>query len=193
MNTKSILQALLTPAMLLAFQGQAHAQMYAYTDLGSGEANAINSAGQVVGDNLNGVAVLWNGTTETSLGKMGQWDIATGIDSGGKVVGYFVCGCETYAAQWNGVAGSQLAKGDFGAAKGINNAGQAIGYEYDIKSPNSDQAVIWSGSTITTLNTAGNFSSSVGTAINNQYVTVTGTAWDVAYMDANLDSNNTVY
>jgi len=32
-----------------------------------------------------------------------------------------------------------------------------------------------------------------GTAINNQYVTVTGTAWDVAYMDANSDSNNTVY
>jgi hypothetical protein len=32
-----------------------------------------------------------------------------------------------------------------------------------------------------------------GTAINNQYVTVTGTAWDVAYMDANSDSDNTVY
>jgi hypothetical protein len=32
-----------------------------------------------------------------------------------------------------------------------------------------------------------------GTAINNQYVTVTGTAWDVAYMDATSDSDNTVY
>jgi hypothetical protein len=32
-----------------------------------------------------------------------------------------------------------------------------------------------------------------GTAIDNQYVTVTGTAWDVAYMDANLDDDNTVY
>lgn len=32
-----------------------------------------------------------------------------------------------------------------------------------------------------------------GSAIDNQYVTVTGTAWDVAYMDAASDSDNTVY
>jgi hypothetical protein len=32
-----------------------------------------------------------------------------------------------------------------------------------------------------------------GTAIDNQYVTVTGTAYDVAYMDATSDSDNTVY
>lgn len=32
-----------------------------------------------------------------------------------------------------------------------------------------------------------------GTAIDNQYVTVTGTATDVAYMDAISDSDNTVY
>lgn len=32
-----------------------------------------------------------------------------------------------------------------------------------------------------------------GTAIDNQYVTVTGTASDVAYMDATSDSDNTVY
>jgi hypothetical protein len=32
-----------------------------------------------------------------------------------------------------------------------------------------------------------------GTALDNQYVTVTGTAFDVAYMDAATDANNTVY
>jgi hypothetical protein len=32
-----------------------------------------------------------------------------------------------------------------------------------------------------------------GTAINNFYVTVTGTAYDVAYMDADTDADNTVY
>jgi len=32
-----------------------------------------------------------------------------------------------------------------------------------------------------------------GTAIDNQYVTVTGTAYDVAYMDAITDADNTVY
>jgi hypothetical protein len=32
-----------------------------------------------------------------------------------------------------------------------------------------------------------------GTALNNQYVTVTGTAYDVAYMDGTTDANNTVY
>jgi hypothetical protein len=32
-----------------------------------------------------------------------------------------------------------------------------------------------------------------GTALDNQYVTVTGTAFDVAYMDAASDADNTVY
>ena len=32
-----------------------------------------------------------------------------------------------------------------------------------------------------------------GNELNNQYVTVTGTAYDVAYIDAKSDSNNTVY
>jgi hypothetical protein len=32
-----------------------------------------------------------------------------------------------------------------------------------------------------------------GSEINNQYVTVTGTAYDVAYMDGTTDGNNTVY
>lgn len=32
-----------------------------------------------------------------------------------------------------------------------------------------------------------------GTSIDNQYVTVTGTAYDVAYMDAHSDGDNTVY
>jgi hypothetical protein len=37
------------------------------------------------------------------------------------------------------------------------------------------------------------FSTVDGTSINNQYVTVTGTAYDVAYMDGLTDGNNTVY
>jgi hypothetical protein len=32
-----------------------------------------------------------------------------------------------------------------------------------------------------------------GSLLDNQYVTVTGTAYDVAYMDAYTDDNNTVY
>lgn len=37
------------------------------------------------------------------------------------------------------------------------------------------------------------YSTSSGASIDNQYVTVTGTAYDVAYMDAITDANNTVY
>jgi hypothetical protein len=37
------------------------------------------------------------------------------------------------------------------------------------------------------------YTTSDGTAKNNQYVTVTGTAYDVAYMDGLSDANNTVY
>ncbi len=37
------------------------------------------------------------------------------------------------------------------------------------------------------------YSTKDGSSINNFYVTVTGTAYDVAYMDATTDGNNTVY
>lgn len=37
------------------------------------------------------------------------------------------------------------------------------------------------------------YSTKDGTALNNYYVTVTGTAYDVAYMDGLSDANNTVY
>ncbi len=37
------------------------------------------------------------------------------------------------------------------------------------------------------------YSTTDGSSIDNQYVTVTGTAWDVAYMDAPTDGDNTVY
>jgi hypothetical protein len=37
------------------------------------------------------------------------------------------------------------------------------------------------------------YSTSNGSAFDNQYVTVTGTAWDVAYLDATSDADNTVY
>ena len=37
------------------------------------------------------------------------------------------------------------------------------------------------------------YSTKSGAALNNQYVTVTGTAYDVAYMDGLSDANNTVY
>ncbi len=37
------------------------------------------------------------------------------------------------------------------------------------------------------------FSTKDGKALDNQYVTVTGTAYDVAYMDAPTDADNTVY
>ncbi len=37
------------------------------------------------------------------------------------------------------------------------------------------------------------YSTTNGEALDNQYVTVTGTAYDVAYMDATTDADNTVY
>jgi hypothetical protein len=37
------------------------------------------------------------------------------------------------------------------------------------------------------------YSTVTGKSIDNQYVTVTGTAYDVAYIDALTDGNNTVY
>ena len=43
------------------------------------------------------------------------------------------------------------------------------------------------------LQVGGIYSTKDGSSIDNQYVTVTGTAYDVAYMDAITDTDNTVY
>jgi hypothetical protein len=37
------------------------------------------------------------------------------------------------------------------------------------------------------------YSTTSGASLDNQFVTVTGTAYDVAYLDATTDANNTAY
>jgi hypothetical protein len=37
------------------------------------------------------------------------------------------------------------------------------------------------------------YHTTTGDELNNQFVSVTGTAYDVAYMDAKSDKSNTVY
>ena len=171
MNTLFTRRVLLTLSLLITITGQTQAQVYTSTDLGAGEANAINSADQVVGDNLNGVAVLWNGTTETTLGTLGHWDVATGINNDGQVVGYFECGCGNYhAAQWLGGLGSSLQKynGALSKATGVNGAGDASGYVYQSTNPKDKQAVVWNGSKVVVLDKSNDYGSSVATAINDQ-------------------------
>jgi len=171
MNTTLTCRVLLALSLFIAASGEASAQLYTSTDLGAGEANAINSAGQIVGDDLNGAAVLWNGTTETVLGKLGHWDVATGINSDGQVVGYFECGCGNYhASQWTDALGSSLPgyNGELSKATGVNGAGNVSGYLYQSATPKDKQAVIWNGSKVVILDRSDNYGSSVATAINDQ-------------------------
>jgi probable HAF family extracellular repeat protein len=91
---------------------------YTFTDLGSGDANAINASGQVVGQDGNGNAFLYSNGV---LQNLGSGD-ALGINDAGVVVG-----------QLNG-EGFMYSNGSFQTigtsgyeACGINDSGQVVG------------------------------------------------------------------
>ena len=90
-----------------------------FTYLGTGEANAINNYGQVVGRDFSGNAVLWENGTTTILGRGNARD----INDHGQVVG--VSG--NRACLWQN--GTALLIGQSGGfANSINDSGQVVGY-----------------------------------------------------------------
>lgn len=102
------------------------------TDIGWGQANAINEAGQVVGG--NGHAFLWSAAEGmVDLGTLGGWySLAHDINDLGQVVGHSVTGSgEDHAFLWS----SELGMIDLGTlggnesqARGINERGQVVGF-----------------------------------------------------------------
>jgi probable HAF family extracellular repeat protein len=172
--------------MLLLGAGQAFAQSYVFTDLGtlggtSSAALGINNGGQVVGranvtNNFGEHAVIWDGATITDLGTAGAFfgnSYGVGINDAGKVVGDsynpFAPGNDNTGTLWNGTSPAALGTlgGSFSGAQGINNSGQITGFSH-IAGNSAAHATIWNGNgtTITDIDgLGGNFS--VGASIND--------------------------
>ena len=201
MNAKLFSISLLAAGVLLASASQANASGYKFTDLdtlggttssnptfsrSSSGAAGINDSGQVVGYAMSvwnaepgygptlsqAEAIIWNGTTPTSLGSVvglnGRGQIsATGINDSGQVVGSVGLYFDSHAITWNGATLTNLGTlgGSISGATGINNSGQVVGYS-TLEDGYNYHATLWNGTTPTDLGTLGG-NSSRATGINN--------------------------
>ncbi len=94
----------------------------------------------------------------------------------------------------NGVRYATDAPGGFGCLTMYNTASQTVTLEPYLGDATGVTAVTGLDKIYTAEGGQVYIYSTVdGSAIDNQFVTVTGTAWDVAYMDAVSDADNTVY
>jgi probable HAF family extracellular repeat protein len=105
--------------------------MFSVSDLGGGQAYAINASGQVVGQNAAGHAFLYGNGTMTDLGTLGgSSSFGLGINDSGKVVGWADNpGNTTQGFLYSNGAMVGLSPGAVtGGAQGINSSGQVVGW-----------------------------------------------------------------
>ena len=147
------------------------APAYTVTDLGGGNAAAINDSGQVV---VNGSqAFLYANGTMTGLGTLGgNSSYGTGINANGQVVGYsYTSGASgtprEHAFLYSGGLMSDLGTlgGDYSYAAGINNTGQVVGRSMT-SSSGTYHAFLYSGGTMTDLGTLSGDTTSAGVGVN---------------------------
>jgi probable HAF family extracellular repeat protein len=160
---------LLPIAIGVGLSNVASAQTYSLTDLGTGVANSINDAGQVVGS-LRGTATIWNGTKPIALSTLpgGIGSVAQGINNAGEVVGTTYTATNSIATVWKGTtptALSTLPGGTGSVGWGINNAGRIVGYSHGANQSQST-AVFWNGITPTTLDSPAGSTYSQALGIN---------------------------
>jgi probable HAF family extracellular repeat protein len=132
----------------------------------SGQANAINSSGEIVGNDGN-QGFTWQSGVTTQLGSLGGGaSAATGVNSSGEVVGGASnASGQTFAVIFNNGQIQSLGTlgGNFSTAYGVNNAGQIAGTSQTPSGAMS--AFFWSGKTMQNLETLGGYSS-YGAAID---------------------------
>jgi probable HAF family extracellular repeat protein len=142
-----------------------------------GQANAVNSNGQIVGTTAaNQAFVYQNGSMSTLNYLAGQSSWAMSINSSGMIVGAgTTLAGQTVATYWQGPTAYQigLLGGSFSSAYGVNNSGEVAGTSMV---PNGAMAAFtWSsGGAMHDLGTLGG-ANSWGVAINNSGM-VAGTA-----------------
>jgi probable HAF family extracellular repeat protein len=152
---------------------------YAIANLGTlggnfSSANAINNAGQVVGESETASggshAVLWQDGKPQDLGTLprGNSSSASGINNDGQIVGTDTTSGNNRAFLWQDGKPQDLGTlfGDnFSSANGINNAGQVVGTSST--SGTNPRAFLWQDGMMSELGMlpGGNFSNAYG--INN--------------------------
>lgn len=159
-------------ATMLAFSGQANAEAYAFTLLGTlggtiSTAKDINNAGQVIGSswttgNSGSFATLWSDTTTSSPSPSilaGSSSVVNAINSSGQIAGNTVVHFDSWnwgwrASVWNG---SELTT--LGVLPGtvhsdawaINSSGQIAGRSIIDPFNGSYHATVWTGTVPTDL------------------------------------------
>jgi probable HAF family extracellular repeat protein len=148
-------------------QVAAYANGDTLTSLGfSGQANAVSSSGEIVGNDGN-QGFTWQSGVMTKLGSLGGGSsAATGVNSSGEVVGGAAnAGGQTLAVIYNNGQIQSLGTlgGKFSTAYGVNDAGQVVGTS---QTPSGAMAAfLWNGKTMQNLETLGG-SASYGAAID---------------------------
>ena len=96
---------------------------YSITDLGSGQANAINASGQVVGQNGNDDILLYSNGAVQDLGN----GDGLGINDSGQIVGYDNASGSNYSAFIDTNGSFQTIGSNKYEAIGINDSGVVVG------------------------------------------------------------------
>jgi len=126
----------------------------------SGQANAVNSSGEIVGNDGN-QAFSWQSGSTTQLGSLaGGASAATGVNSSGEAVGGSTnVDGQTIAVVFSNGEIQSLGTlgGNFSTAYGVNDAGQIAGTSQTTSGAMA--AFFWNGKTMQNLETLGGYNS----------------------------------
>jgi probable HAF family extracellular repeat protein len=197
----SLAVLILAFALLVAGSAWAVAPSYVLTDLGPGQANAINTLGQVVGTSSatwSDRAYLYYGGTMTDLGTLGgAISRATGVsvNAGGEVVGGSQNGTQYHAFVYDGTMHDLGTLGGLSSsANGINDSGVVVGYAYT--TVGLPRAFLYDGSMHDLGTFGGNYSSArainaAGTIVGYAYTTA-GAQHAFRYADGTMTDLGTL-
>lgn len=159
---------------------------------GTGQANAINAGGTVVGTtylNNNPLVTEWAGGVQTTLGIAGY---GTAINNSGRVVGGYINAngqLNAFSYQGGTLINLGTLGGNWSSAYGVNASGQIVGYS--MTGAGIFSAFLSNGNGLTNL-CPGCTSNSYAYAVNSGGTAVGAFVNNAGYLDAAEYSNGTV-
>lgn len=148
---------------------------YGVTELGDFNPTGINNVGQVSGWVNTGdrqTAVLYSAGSLSTVARLSGFSHAYGLNDAGKIVGSYGTD-RTYAFSYAANTVDNINPSAV-SANAINNAGQIAG---GLEADGTTHAYVYQNNQLTDINTGGNGSGSVATALSNNGIVV-GARWD---------------